>query len=259
MADITNLTQFLGDIAEAIRTKKETSDSIPAKDFDTEILSIETGTDTSDANATASNIEAGYTAYVNGQKVIGSIVTAADTIITAGQEATITDTGAALNVDRGYGKKLILKSEQQLRSTIPYSTLASIGAITGDKITKGQSVFGVEGTADTGGDVEPAEYFDATTEAIELWGLGDPGFVKYTVTGELIPEPTLINSDTEVTISAPQFAVAEAIGLTADKIKKGETILKIDGTYEGEGSGTITPEEEEEIIAVLDEIIGGEN
>lgn len=42
MADITNLTNFLGDIANAIRTKKETTEQIPAENFDQEILSINT-------------------------------------------------------------------------------------------------------------------------------------------------------------------------------------------------------------------------
>ena len=59
MADITNLTNFLGDIADAIRTKKETTEQIPAENFDQEILSIETGIDTSDATATANDIISG--------------------------------------------------------------------------------------------------------------------------------------------------------------------------------------------------------
>lgn len=45
MADITNLSNFLGDVADAIRTKKETTEQIPAKNFDQEILSIKTGED----------------------------------------------------------------------------------------------------------------------------------------------------------------------------------------------------------------------
>lgn len=45
MADISNLSTFLGDVANAIRTKKETTEQIPAENFDTEILSIETGTE----------------------------------------------------------------------------------------------------------------------------------------------------------------------------------------------------------------------
>lgn len=43
MADTSNLTSFLEDIADAIRTKKVSSSEIPAANFDTEILSIETG------------------------------------------------------------------------------------------------------------------------------------------------------------------------------------------------------------------------
>ena len=43
MADITNLSEFLTDIADAIRTKKETSEPIAAENFDTEILNLETG------------------------------------------------------------------------------------------------------------------------------------------------------------------------------------------------------------------------
>lgn len=47
MARTDNLTNFLTDIANAIREKKGTSDKILASNFDTEIASIETGGGTS--------------------------------------------------------------------------------------------------------------------------------------------------------------------------------------------------------------------
>ena len=128
MADITNLSQFLSDIADAIRTKKETTEQIPAENFDTEILSIETGIDTSDATATANDIISGKTAYINGEKITGAIPN--------NGELNITPSTETQSIPAGYTSGGIVRAVDNFIDE----------NIVAENIKSGVTILGVEGT-----------------------------------------------------------------------------------------------------------------
>lgn len=75
MAKNNNLTDFLTDVANAIREKDGSTGTINPQDFSDKIKAIQTGIDTSDGNIQPATVLKGYKGYAKGVAVNGAIET----------------------------------------------------------------------------------------------------------------------------------------------------------------------------------------
>ena len=169
------LIQLFTNIANAIRTKTGSSETIKAEDFPTEIASITTGVDTTDANAEPINIRKNKTAYVKGQKITGTLPV------------------------------LTYPVNPSNPSDFNYQFIAASQA---SEVVRNNTTY-VMGA--------------------------------YQIAGNNEPDSWMFEGNRKMKLGIAQSKVATAISLNANKIKKGEKVLGVTGTYEGQQqSGTIS-------------------
>ena len=227
---------------------------------------MQSGVDTSDATATIFDIVYGKTAYGPNGKMTGTIMNNAsyspqfvDTNVNVStkqvkkslEDPTMIDVLEFSNQNLNKSVQKYLYTNIELNAE--FADVANVIGLTADKILEGNTILGIVGT------VKVLDTSDATATAEDIslnktaYANGQkitgslplfPNSRTFTVDGGITNDAEnnriqihtinttkqILDSNLNMEFNGEYADVANAIGLTADKIKAGETILGIEGT-----------------------------
>ena len=232
------------------------------------------GDGTSDATATANMIQEGYTAYTADGKITGTAKNENSHIFTSDANVYAVE-GDLLELAYEVEEPRIFQQGNGALLRAPFSKVADVIELTSDKLVEGNTILGIEGTAQIGIDTSdanataddivssktayvngekitgtlPIESSVFAKKASNSQNEQQEGQVRLSANNDV---KTIVDKDTMVQVYIDYATLAETLQLTADKIKKGETILGITGTYEG----IMTSEEYESAVDTTEQILG---
>ena len=188
----------------------------------TKLTGTLTPLDTSDANAVATDIKTGKTAYVNGKKLTGTF---------AGVDSSDANATAA---DIATGKTAYVGNTKIVGThTCPPGLDTSDANAVANDITVNKTAY-VNGVKVTG--TLPL-FPNSRTFTVDNGGVTLDIETSQLKISSINSTKQILDSNVNMSFGATYSDVATAIGLTADKIKSGEIILGITGTYTGETTG----------------------